>query len=883
MERPANMTISIPKLRPRKVGNEDEKVVKDELKYLAEQHLLSFTQQAWDKVDPAQYMYNWHLRLICEYLMAVSTGRIKRLVINIPPRYSKSMLVSIMWPCWEWATINPSQKWVFASYAAILSSYMSMKRRDLIQSEWYQSFWGDRVSLKADYNRQADYLNNSGGMMFSTSTGGTLTGMGGNCLLGDTLVDTDSGKLFIQTLANIPQKPKVLAFNHETGLCEYRRVIAARRVKSDRILEIKTDSGNKIRATRDHRFYVAGCGYKRAKDLRRGENLLKVKQDMQYMWEEEGRSRTVLHGMLQETEIDKSSNDMLVLRQGVREANLRDQEIDKERVQGCLLFAGLLGKASCNQEREKMPALQETNARKEAQHVLLSEMSGRTQIGVERVKDLPNMRDSVLSQIQENPVLFQRMRRQSPLDENGRREQLSLQRRNELCYVVYPDESTDIGTRPAQMLGVPETGIVQEDNLDWSRGYKVEHVSSPHRQRSQEQSAGEPHNNVQRMPFHPPRLEEVTISSIEEVSCGEVDVYDIQVEGCHNFFADEILVHNCLVIDDPTNPQEALSEAAREQVNDWFFNTFLSRLDDKINGSIVLIQQRLHQRDLTGYLTGLDNSELDGYLHEKNGWTLVRVPLVAEMDEEYISPLDGRVIKRVHEGELLWSDREGPDQIEEKKRDIFSFEPQYQQRPSSKKGAIFNRDWFQYYEKMPLIPDTWIMSVDTTYKSSAGSDYVCIGMWAWKTPNMYLDYVVREKMSFTQCLQVIQELLVLYPATSAKLIEETANGDAIIDTLHTKIGGFIPIRPGESKVARAQAVTPYFVSKNVHVKMAPWTHDYIIEMVNFDGSSSTKVKKDDQVDMTTQAIDYMVHAFGGVQHYDEDPKAIVRLISRGRR
>jgi len=499
---------------------EAQRLAFDEKKYLAEQHLLSFTRQAWTAIDTTPFINNWHLRLICDYLMAVSIGIIKRLIINIPPGYTKSMMVSIMWPCWEWATINPGQKWVFCSYAALLSSYMSIKRRDLISSEWYQNNWN--LPLKADYNRQADFMNDVGGMMFSSSTGGALTGMGGNRL----------------------------------------------------------------------------------------------------------------------------------------------------------------------------------------------------------------------------------------------------------------------------------------------------------------------------------------------------------------------------VIDDPTNPQEAISDAAREGVNDWFYNTFLSRLRDMKNGTITLIQQRLNQNDLTGFLTGIDNSELDGYLHEGNGWTLVRVPLISEQTEEIISPLTGELIHEYREGELLWPEREGLAQIEEKRRDPYVFEAQYQQRPSSKFGAIFQRDWLDghYYEgRIPVNPDTWILSVDTTFKNSVSADYVCMGVWGWKAPNMYLDHVVREKLSYTQSVDTIKQLLAMYPSISAKVIEETANGAAIIDTLQRDIGGIIAIHPGESKVARAQAVTPYFRSGNVYVRNAPWTHEYVRELVNFDGSSSTKTKKDDQVDMTTQAVTYMQRTFGGLIEHDGEPQiGIARFISTGR-
>lgn len=491
------------------------------VKNAMEKDLHRFSKHAWKILDPVPFLDNWHIELICDYLMAVTRGDIRRLIINIPPRYSKSSLVSIIWPVWEWIT-RPQQRWLFASYAALLSNYMSIKRRDLINSDWYQSRWGGVYTLKTDYNRQADYMNSRGGMMFSTSTWGTITGMGGNRL----------------------------------------------------------------------------------------------------------------------------------------------------------------------------------------------------------------------------------------------------------------------------------------------------------------------------------------------------------------------------VIDDPTNPLEAISDSMREHVNSWFFNTFLPRLDDKKRGSIVLVQQRLNQNDLTGFLMDLGPEDYIGHKIVKNGWTLIRLPLVCEMTEEIRSPLTGKLIHEYKEGELLWPGREGLEQIAEKKRDMFVFESQYQQRPISKSGAIFQRSWLdnRYYEgRLPTNPDTWVMSVDASYKNSDNSDYVAIGIWAVKLPNMYLDHVVRERLSFPQTVEAIKQLLSAYPSVSAKLIEEGANGRAIIDTLYRDVGGIIPIIPRESKLARAQAVTPYFQSGNVWVRRDTWTHNYIRELLTFDGSPSSNTVKDDQVDMTTMAINYIQRTWGSLRSTETGNTGIIRYIGTGRR
>src|SRR5258708_22111583 len=93
-------------------------VLQDEaLTRRAMQSLRLFVEWAWPILEPATpFQANWHLDLLCEYLEAITEGQMRRLVINIPPRYGKSLLVSVLWPCWEWIR-RPSTRWFFVIYA----------------------------------------------------------------------------------------------------------------------------------------------------------------------------------------------------------------------------------------------------------------------------------------------------------------------------------------------------------------------------------------------------------------------------------------------------------------------------------------------------------------------------------------------------------------------------------------------------------------------------------------------------------------------------------------------------------------------------------------------------------------------------------------------
>jgi hypothetical protein len=145
--------------------------------------LPAFVQAAWLVVEPATpFVPNWHINAICEHLEAASRGEIRRLVINIPPRHGKSLLVSVFWPAWWW-TWQPQIRFLTASYGASLAERDAIKTRDLLRSPWYQTYWP--LELKADLNRANRYENTAGGSRIATSVGGEATGEGGDVIIID--------------------------------------------------------------------------------------------------------------------------------------------------------------------------------------------------------------------------------------------------------------------------------------------------------------------------------------------------------------------------------------------------------------------------------------------------------------------------------------------------------------------------------------------------------------------------------------------------------------------------------------------------------------------------------------------------------------------------
>ena len=152
---------------------------------LAEDRLNHFVRQAWHVVEPrTQYKHGWHIDAICDHLQAVTTGDIKRLLINIPPRHMKSLAVCVFWPAWEWIH-TPQTRFLFSSYAEQLSKRDSLKTRRLITSPWYVERWGGTFVINTDQNEKMRFENNCGGYRVATSVGGIGTGEGGDRIVVD--------------------------------------------------------------------------------------------------------------------------------------------------------------------------------------------------------------------------------------------------------------------------------------------------------------------------------------------------------------------------------------------------------------------------------------------------------------------------------------------------------------------------------------------------------------------------------------------------------------------------------------------------------------------------------------------------------------------------
>jgi predicted phage terminase large subunit-like protein len=156
-----------------------------------ESSLSAFVEAAWPHIDPAPYMSNWAVSGLCDHLQAVAEGRIRRLIINFPPRSSKTRVTSVCFPAWIWArrwrsvVSGPTVRFIGASYEHGLSVEHATLARRLIESPWYQNLWGHRFHMLEDQNKKKNYGNSAGGARVTASVTGGIIGKGANIAILD--------------------------------------------------------------------------------------------------------------------------------------------------------------------------------------------------------------------------------------------------------------------------------------------------------------------------------------------------------------------------------------------------------------------------------------------------------------------------------------------------------------------------------------------------------------------------------------------------------------------------------------------------------------------------------------------------------------------------
>lgn len=291
--------------------------------------------------------------------------------------------------------------------------------------------------------------------------------------------------------------------------------------------------------------------------------------------------------------------------------------------------------------------------------------------------------------------------------------------------------------------------------------------------------------------------------------------------------------------------------------------TFMSRATDVKATAYVLFMQRLHKRDIAGVF------------EEDPDWCLVKMPALYEAAKSKVNSF-GWKDPRTIEGEPLFPAR-FPREYLEKQRGPFGIGPiafaaQQQQDPVAGEGNIFKGHWWRHWwtpadggegeagDRLPDKVDRVIASWDMTFKGEEASDFVVGQVWAQKGADMYLLDQVRARLDFLETEKAFLNMRRKWPMVSRWLVEEKANGAAIISRLRRIVPGIIPIVPRESKAARARAVSGFVESGNVYLPpvrtLSHWggMSQHWVQMFIEEASAFPAGHHDDQVDAMTQAL-----------------------------
>lgn len=301
-----------------------------------------------------------------------------------------------------------------------------------------------------------------------------------------------------------------------------------------------------------------------------------------------------------------------------------------------------------------------------------------------------------------------------------------------------------------------------------------------------------------------------------------------------------------ILIDDPIkNREEADSETKRESLWNEFVDSMTSR--SQAGTKIVLIMTRWHEDDLAGRIIAN---------YPKDVVTVVNIPCEAE-ENDVLGRKPGQALcPEIGKGDAWLKQFKRTMTTEQ---GIRSWNALYQGHPSAREGNILKREWWQFYERKDydegrLEFEQMILSVDATFKDGEKNDFVAIGVLGKRKNRIYLVELINKHLNFTGTIEKIRQMKLLYPDITQVLIEDKANGSAIIEILRSEIMGVIPVNPDSSKEARVNAVSFAIEAGNV---VLPRDKNFTWELID-QCSSFPNGRHDDMVDMLTQGLSRLI-------------------------
>lgn len=870
-----------------------------ERKEKAEASLIEFIRMFWHCVEPEkEFVEGWALGAICEHLESVTNGDIKRLIMNVPPGFSKSLSTDVFWSAWEWGPRNmPSMRYICTSSQAYLTERDNGRFLRVITDPVYQKLWGNRFQL--DLQGVSNITNKQTGWKLATTVGGISTGARGNrviCFPYDELVLTDKGSIRIGDIVENRISISVPSFNVFTGKIESKPITGWIKNGGSPIVEVMFSDGARVRCTPDHKIWTTNHGWIEAEKLQSSDvipcfprfytmyrifvNAVFLAQ--KYLW---------LRTLKNVFNIDwckfTVTSNLAVCRFSKSICN------DPPRSSGSNCVYSSLGNGiSLGKNCTGIITQGYSYGFFVSEFGILFLLAVNMCLVVFTIGNILNT-GSIGEVIK--PAICA----------------ASIFMPNLLAFSGFSNKGKHDGLMNPEFSFLAKfiNGIkkwISVTSWRWLHNkFFIECISLP------------PSFANSAMAFYVAKIGRTINSFISEDrfpvfirEIGHVDfTYCLNVEGNHTFYAGDskpLLVKNC---DDPnsTDPKKNESEIQREGINGWLMEVMPDRLNSLEEDAIILIQQRTHESDATATL--LDRGQ--DYFH-------LCIPMEYDSQRHCETEI-GWSDPRSEEGELAWSERFSPEVIRKMKieKGPVAYAGQYQQSPITRGGNIIKQDWWKLYDleyakRLGLIPqggeklmypsfDLVVVSVDTALTEKKENCYSGCTVWGiWKDEKdltkLMLVYAWQERLQLhgvsplsgdTEAQKRAKEGLVEKIARTASpldkggitphgasviLVENKANGPDVINELarlyRNRNWQLVPIDPKGDKVARTHAAVPTFTQGLIYAPDKEWAQKVINQMASF-----PRGKDKDLHDCAIQAILWMRN-YGAILRPDEEQELL---------
>jgi len=759
-----------------------------------------------------EWLPAWHLKHISRALVeAVTDPEQSFLNLQVTVRGGKSQIATVWNTVWTLG-LFPKQHILIVCATAALAEKFSQQARDIFK-EWGPVLFGKKV--REDMAAKDEWGTSDGGMVRAVGVGGLVTGYGFNviCVGEGTLVDTPSGQQPIETVAS--HGGTVWAYDHESGSVVERHVVAATESESDDLVEVEFASGRTLRCTPDHRIWINGVGYVEAGLVKEGAEVLRVGGG-----ELSGLRHSVPGAGLRVGEEGAYDRDAAPV--------LHPRVLDAVAVLGDGTEASLHPVWAADGEGE--PA------------VLRGGLPVASAPAASPGPPLPGVRGLFHPEAAEAAALFAGVRERDTLSEDDRGWEPAVCGRDELRALVPLDEALDPRAR-------------RRLRRLWSHERQARR--SPHRRWHDGQSPGEPCHALSGTSPLAPQVEVDTVSVVRRVRGEGHLVYDLTVEGAHNFFAGEVLVHNC--IDDPiADSKQARSETVKKSIVEWYSGTLRTRLEP--GGTMVLVMARWTDDDLSGVV--VEKALADG---TGDPWRVIKIGALAvcppDEDPETWTDEWGR-----RDGESFWPERWPSEvlcRIRDSLPDPTAWDALYMQDPTPKSGNDFERANWCYVAPGELQIIEKIRAWDLA--SSANRGDWTVGALMGRTSDrrtVVLD-IIRGRWTPDVVEQRVLEAAER-DGTEVKIRMETPKGDSGVTALH--YSNLLPHRDFEGWPVKGQKQERAAIMAGAHRRgrlLLPtdveWAETLISEWERFPNG-----RHDDQVDACSLGFNQLWRTSGEV-------------------